>query len=353
MNTLLVNLDFYDDSGSLLRELVPNPEDIPSFVKTAHVMTGSEDSDLYALVLQDDSGFHKKFPTYDQGNTWVSSSYFAENHHKLPEEAQKVAAANLKTACDAFNIPVLEVIEKLASDTHTRIVKVTDHTPTLQKVASSTEYALDGKYPINSAAEIKAASDYFSHYVSRFEPEDRRTYAVKVASAAKEYNLPVSDEIQMYSGTKMNENISEHLSYRVNLLNMEPEDYSEATWTLDKLAEVAHSLEPDVLASALTKFDRKHGLDRYWGKDILDPYTSALIKEASGLPVAAEVIKVGPLTVAITDLKNLAKHRQLLINQFGEGFAMEFSNDPVGIFESMPTPQKRILINMANSQVSY
>jgi len=352
MNTLLVNLDFYDDSGALLRELVPDPSDIPSFVKTAHVMNGNEDADLYALVLQDSSGFHKKFPTYDSGNTWVSSSYFAENYDKLPEEAQKTAAANLKTACEAFGIPVLEVIEKLASSTESNIVDVIGYKPAMQKVASTSEYALNGKYPLNNAAQVHAASEYFSHYVNYFEPKDRREYAVKVASVASNYGLPVSEAIRTYAGTEMNENINEHLEYRMRLLDMEPEDHTDAIWTLDKLASVSHTVEPDVLAGALTQFDRKHGLDRYWGRDILDPYASALIKEASGMPVGAEVIQVGPLTVAVTDLKNLAGHRQLLVSQFGEEFAMDYSNDPVAVFQSMPTPQKRILINMANSQAA-
>ena len=114
MDVRTVNLDFYDDNGALLRALVEDITAIPDFVKQAHIMDGKEDSDLYALVLDKEGSIFKKFPTYDAGNTWISSSYFAENHDKLPEEAQKVAAANLKEACENFDIPVLPVIEKMA-----------------------------------------------------------------------------------------------------------------------------------------------------------------------------------------------------------------------------------------------
>lgn len=353
MNTLLVNLDFYDDSGTLLRSLIPNPSNIPEFVKTAHVMTGKEDSDLYALVLKDESGFHKKFPTYDIGNTWVSSSYFSENYEKLTKEAQVTAASNLKTACKAFGIPVLDIIEKLASDVTTNVVDVEGKRPlpSIKKVAS--EYALKGRYPLNSASDVKQATLYFEDYHTRFEPEDRREFAVKVASVASKYGLPTSEKIELYSSSKTNQNVAEHLHHRSYLLNMEPEDHSDAIWTLGELSKVAHTIEADVLAQAITQFDKKHGLNRYWGKDILDPYASVLEKKASGFTPGAEVITIGPLTVTVTALEHLVMHRKLLVDQFGDEFANEYSKDPVNVFKSMPTPQKTIIINLANSQAGY
>jgi len=351
MNTLLVNLDFYDDSGTLLRDLVPNASDLPDFVKQAHVMTGKEDRDLYALVLKDQNGFHKKFPTYDVGNTWVSSSYFVENMDKLTKEAQVVAASNLKVACEAFGIPVLEDIEKLASDVDTNFVNIEGKSPErLVKVASSSVYALNGKYPLNNAKQVMQASEYFNSFAPRFTPEERREYAVKVASVAEQYGLPVSDSIEMYAGTTINSDVSEHLKSRQHLLALEPWDTDDAEWTLDELSKVAHTLKPEELAPALAQFDRKNGLDRYWDKDILDPYASLLTKVASGFNPGDEVIQVGPLTVTVSALQKLTQNRRLLVEQFGEEFANEYTNDPVSVFESMPTPQKRIILNLANEQ---
>ena len=361
MDVSLTNFDFYDDKGALLRQLIPNPTDIPAFVKTAHVMQGTEDADLYALVLKDRSGYHKKFSTYDRGNTWMSSSYFAENHENLVKEAQVVAASNLKRACEAFGVPVLDVIEKLASEVSGNIVDVEgiEHT-IFTKQAAAQDFALGNKYPLGNARDVMDASRYFEDYVKHFSPEERREYAVKVASAAEKFGgLPVSDSIQLYSGDTTSPGIEDHLKYRIEILkNQDAFSYDkgeqaknrDAVYTLSKLASVASSLDPDVIGPPLVKFDRKHGLDRYWDTDILDPYASALEKKASGFEPGSEVIKVGPNSVSKTDLMNLAKNTGILTSHFGEDFTASYIKDPVGIFQSMPTPQKTIIMNMAHSQ---
>lgn len=357
MNLKTTVIDFYDDSGALLRELIQDPEAIPEFVKTAHVMTGTEDSDLYALVMKDSNGIAKKFPTYDAGNTWISSSYFAENYQKLPEEAQKVAAANLKEACEAFSIPVLPIISGLNEEGHHRIVDVEGKSPKalIKEASSNTEYALviNGvhKYPLNSATSVKEANDYFDNYKNDFAPKQRREYAVKVASVSERYGLPISDSIAEYSSNELNPNVEEHLQYRINILKMEPIDTSDAVWTLDKLASVVGGVEPEVLADALTRFDKKNGLDRYWGSDIMDPYQSVFTKEASGFKAPEETVHVGPHNVSKSALENLAGNRRLLVEHFGAEFTKSFEKDPVAIFNSMPVPQKLILINMANDSL--
>ena len=353
MNVRTVNLDFYDDKGALLRDLVDDFTTIPEFVKKAHVMNGEEDSDLYALVLDNDGSIFKKFPTYDAGNTWISSSYFAENYEKLPEEAQKVAAANLKEACENFKIPVLSVIEKLAGygKKKSNIVKAKKPKKKMKKHASD-NYALNGKYPISTASEINSANRYFETYWNRFPPQDRRDYAVKVASAAAEHGMITGTMIQHYSSETINPSISEHLLMRKNYLATEPGDFEDAIDTLEKVASIASSIEPDVLAQNLMRFDKKNGLDKVWGRSVVDPYHAVFVKEASFGP-EEHTKSVGATSVSASALKNLAKNKGLLISQFGVEFAEAFQNDPEAIFDSMPTPQKKILTNMANDSAGY
>ena len=46
-------LDFYDDGGRLLKEMLPQ-ESIPEIVKSAQVIQGRANNNQYALVLLED-----------------------------------------------------------------------------------------------------------------------------------------------------------------------------------------------------------------------------------------------------------------------------------------------------------
>lgn len=127
-------LDFYDDQGaSVFKALYPAREDVPGLVKTAHALTADErdrlPDDVFALVLvQDDGSSIRKYACVDPGNTVLAVEYFLQNRHKLPEEAQKLAASNLSAACHwydmappaelvkiALNVPALPSVGEVAS----------------------------------------------------------------------------------------------------------------------------------------------------------------------------------------------------------------------------------------------
>ena len=112
-------LDFYDDSrGEMLRGIYPTPGEIPEIVKRAHVLSPEErqalPDDVYALVLLNGGETSRKYACTDPGNTTLSVLYFLENAGKLPAEAQKVAAANLMTACGWYGMPAPDALEKIA-----------------------------------------------------------------------------------------------------------------------------------------------------------------------------------------------------------------------------------------------
>lgn len=119
MKTAGVVLDFYDDlQGELLKRSFPSPEVLPEVVKTAHILS-SEERDIlrdeaFALVLMNEGKVLRKFACVDAGNTLLSALYFMENKDALPEEAQKIASANITAACEEFGLPLRD-IEKIAS----------------------------------------------------------------------------------------------------------------------------------------------------------------------------------------------------------------------------------------------
>lgn len=111
-------LDRYDLDSETRRfhcNATPGYEELD---KLAHVFTQEEltrlPDDTFALIVEDSGITMKKFSMADAGNTALSVIHFMENGHKLPEEAQKVAAANLIRGCGWYGIPVSDELQKIA-----------------------------------------------------------------------------------------------------------------------------------------------------------------------------------------------------------------------------------------------
>jgi hypothetical protein len=119
MKTAGVVLDFYDDlEGGLLKKAFPTPDSLPDFIKSAHILS-SEERDIlrdeaFALIMKNDGKVIRKFACVDPGNTLLSALYLAENADRLPEEAVKVAAANIEKYCHFFKLPI-DSLEKIAT----------------------------------------------------------------------------------------------------------------------------------------------------------------------------------------------------------------------------------------------
>lgn len=112
-------LDVYDDySGEVLRSIFPRHEGVPEVIKQAHLITPEERAalpdDVFSLVLHNDGVSFRKYACTDAGNTALSVEYFLKTAHKLPAEAQKVAAENLVSACGWYGIEPPEQLQKVA-----------------------------------------------------------------------------------------------------------------------------------------------------------------------------------------------------------------------------------------------
>lgn len=112
-------LDHYDDTdGEVLRDIFPTFEEVPSFIKQASHHPREEldrfPSDLFALELVNNDVVMRKFACTDKGNTALSVQYFLKTGHKLPAEAQKVAAENLVKACAWYGLEPPEDLKKVA-----------------------------------------------------------------------------------------------------------------------------------------------------------------------------------------------------------------------------------------------
>ncbi len=119
MQTSGLILDMHDDHrGEVVREIYPSMNDVPETVKTAHRL-GHDDlaslpDDVFALVLRQGDATLRKYACIDEGNTILNVEYFLKTAHKLPREAQKLAAQNLLVACDWYGVEPPDALKKVA-----------------------------------------------------------------------------------------------------------------------------------------------------------------------------------------------------------------------------------------------
>lgn len=391
-------IDFYDDpQGEVLRSKLP-ADKVPEFIKTAHFITEQDQDrlpdDVYALVMVDRTHKMRKFACVDKGNTALSVIYFLENRHYLPEEAQKIAAANLITACGWYDMQPPVQLLKAAEDVRIDVSELkkqigkgkTIHvklpryehekeadlvgSEVMPKTASLNPYVdVDGKsaplrvvpparyddedyclvkggearFPVRSYDEVQRAVDFFEVNGFELHPEDRRTYCIKLASRADALGIPISDGIRKYAGAGYAPDGEIKIAIHTRLQHF-TEDGPERD-LLKGLMEKRSSTTPEVFAEALRIFDETTGLDQRWDESVYDPYysTYGFKKEATWSFVA------GNDRITEDQLKALVKaERKQLKCKFGEELVEELAKRPREIFSSLPLDSKRIIMRMAN-----
>jgi hypothetical protein len=344
-------LDFYDDMGETLRRVVPSQDLIPEFVKTAEVITRNAHPNQFALVMVDGDQSIPRFPVSDPGNAWLSALYFHGTHESLTGEAQKTAATLIKVAMESFGMPVTDVIADLADDEppHNNVVDITGKRPAAkirdmqdEDTRREVQYALDSSadgsklYPLADAENAKTAAAYFSENKHAFSFRERREFSVKTAAALDKAGLPINEDLQKYAGAGYSPRLQAFIDVRHHwLLDTEQ---PEAAEHLRKMAAQKDLVHPETFAQSLEKFDRDVGLDRAWDSHIPDPWYSTFFMNKQASKASAE-------DQAILDL---AKNRPELVEEaFGHHVKQAFCKEPVAVFHSMPTPQKKVLSRLA------
>lgn len=470
MQTSGLILDIYDDyNGDVIRSFFPTREEVPDSVKQAQALDASQrdllPDDAFALVLQNGDSTLRKFACIDEGNTSLSVLYFLANGHRLPIEAQKVAAVNLMTACGWYELDVPEQLEKVALGVDTLVRGVANHPmatfnavmtgpavasqaaheirdnnaaqnmvrgghiggppispremreimgkqaeasgtlglmpnqvpgdprplpakAVVPKVASADAaavpnnlsyhvkgeqpksnpqakvlhphvdvshcepptkhlaktahlYALNGRYPLDTYAQVKQASAYFDEYGKHLQPEERREYCLNLVKRAEALGIPLKYNIMKYGGEEFAPEAEIKLAYEMRQrLIIEDGHVQMLNALFEKRAEYGAELFCDTLA----EFDKLAGLNYSYDKDLVDPYFSTY-----GVKVAEEFSEIiGNDMVTACDLERAARvGAKALRSTFGEDFTVEFQKDPVGIFKSLPRDQKKIIMRMA------
>lgn len=395
-----VVLDYYDDRGATLKKLFPTQDDLPGVIKTANVANQSYlPNDKFALVMLDQGHVLRKYACVDPGTTAMSAVYFMEHGDKLPDAAQKLAATNITRSCLSYGLmPPAAMVKKgangsvaaspppVATDTAAGSgttgaggisgigtagltnptagagtgmggpVDVTGASPTsMSKVSAPVrdeDYAVitrDGgrHYPIHTWDMVKSAERYFDEEQLRMDPGVRRQFAKNLTKKAHAMGYPLDADIVSLGAYSYHSD--GHLKQAIEMRKIAcPPGYAREF--LDDLFEKRATVHPEVYAECLHRFDVDQGLDKGWDRVVPDPWFSTF-----GIDKTAEVVwEDGADRVTSEALENLAhNHMDVMLEEFTEDVAEEFKKDPKGIFNSMPTPHKRLIARMANDSSSY
>jgi hypothetical protein len=117
---------------------------------------------------------------------------------------------------------------------------------------------------------------------------------------------------------------------------------------LNDLYKNASSSNPEDFAEALADFDVELGLDKYWDRGIPDPWFSTFGK----IKFAEWAYVDGNDRVTAEDLQKLIQKPILLYEKFSKELVDALRKDPIGIFESLPAPERKTIMRIAAEQYS-
>lgn len=228
--------------------------------------------------------------------------------------------------------------------------------PVRTKTASYEHFALPHlrRYPIDSPVLVEKAAAYFEEHVSDFPLAERRVFAQTLMGRAAELGVKVAGLVTAYAGDGYGPNLIPELHARIS--QFEGTGH-EAVYEL--LLEKQSTLDPMIMAEMLREADEETGASRSYGRlavGLMDPYMAVYGGKyaEAGKPEPKEEDTYswseGGDYVSGMQLKALAAQGLKLNEMFGEGFADSFQKDPIGIFKSMPSPQKVVLSRLAGDQ---
>jgi hypothetical protein len=402
-------IDFYDDPQGLVLKTKLGAEHVPDFIKTAEFLDesqrGSLPDDVYALVMIDQGEKFRKYACVDKGNAALSVIYFLENRDRLPEEAQKVAAANLLTACKWHGLqppaPLMKVagllgaamnaswmksavsegskrhnklmrgIPKVGDLTGSNVMPLSSDTektasvgdipdvmqphvdvtgksapPRIEKIAHQ-RFALvkegQGRFPIDTYGDVLEADRWFNDHGETLHPEDRRELCTKLAARADEIGCKVTDYVKKYAGVGYapDGEVRVAVSTRMQYFQDDSPERDMLTGLMDKYAHVP----PDVFCEAVRQFDEATGLDHHWDDGVYDPwYTTYGFEKVAEWSFSTHGDRINE-----EQLNQVVKASYpLLAEKFGTDMADSLKKSPVSIFDSLPLDVKRIIMRMAN-----
>ncbi|MFA6132554.1 MAG: hypothetical protein WC869_00905 [Phycisphaerae bacterium] len=356
-------LDLYDDEKGAVARSFPS-ELHACKVAALETVQGLSNRD-FALVMKTASGLQRRYPIHDLDNLKISRAYFDQAKAFLPAEA--VAAAEAKFASRERLLAAGEgelSAEDFLEFNKIAYVDITSTLPTSKKAFAEKSWGLTvgGKnyYPLHDAELVKMAIARFPFTTINLEPVQKFAYARNIAKRASALDvvLPDSSQVNLYTGNDVNPT-----SLRI-ALDQRKEAARKAdigTEVLDQLADAAglhqedgsmeslasvnfraaklagrNAVNADWIITTLAVFDKTAGIGAVeYRKGLLDPFAACF--KAAGFS--------GSMLIDGVDLSRIDPSK--LAEHFDEEFLREFSENPIGVYQALPSPVKQAVRDMA------
>ena len=349
-----VVLDYIDmiKSGEI------SDETINDLIKTAGEVPSTEedtirhhDEDFALLTTSKHGSFNRHFLIASKINALVNKHAFLENHAKLPEKAQIIAAGNIKAACERYRLPIGEDLEKLAKDKRHHpgniyIMTPEDELKQRVKKASSEEgfYAitknLNGDkfelYSINTERELMEVVSSFDGKAQVSAFPFIQEMATNIEKRAQEIGVevPTDNLIERINHGVLSPIFSIQMEKRAELCKNE-----EGKLAYMKLASMTEK-NPQALALTVERMDRKYGLSPKWGRNINNHINSCLIEKK------AEVIEMNGVELQPERIAQVVRDNKGIFSKLvGKELTTQIIKNPMNSFSSLEPHVKQLILN--------
>lgn len=353
-------LDAYDDVGRThLRKIAQlNPK---IYVMTSDERKQLDDSDFALSVITKKAAKLNKFPVDTHDNAWLSNQYFQETFQRMPKTAQSIAAYHIKQACERFKIEPKPAVVGLAKEASSNIFYEPDMTNAdrTEKVASvnlekfaEVERIGDNytfaQYVFATPAHVKMAAKYFDEFSDKMPLDTRHKYAAAIQKRAGELGMEkVKGKVVKYASDHYSAHVDAHITSRKSLLEVAEPKYVA---TLDKIASMKKEMPPVDFAKLLHGFDKRAGLERYYGSYLTNPYEATFANQPD--QYAGWRTKIAGMTLTHDQIAKVATEKYAKIKDyFGKDVADCLRKEGVPIFESLPMDAKEVIASMANGEL--
>jgi len=272
--------------------------------------TASADPSHYALV----KGGDMLFPVTDPLNVLLSYSYLRKQANLLAPNELKAAAAKIASHAKLYGVNLNEAFEKTA----------------IAPAQQNEVFAIQSKrvYPLRTAGEVKAASNYFEKFAGEMEPTDRREYAVNLSRRARELGIKIGAVVEKYASNDKNPSFVSEMKHRIDLANPDMKEAYAAV-----LGD-SEGMGPTMTAYALMDVDKLAGLDVEWEKGVPDPFSTVFGSKKQ----ADEVLATTPYgDITLSGLSKAASNKKL--SDLLDGNTMKLlKSHPKETLASLPEP---------------
>lgn len=335
-------LDLNDDLGASLAHELTDKEP-PEFLKEASWLQPGEGYDRdYALILVDTDGSeHRKYACHDAGNTLASMFYLERYGSNLNLAAAKTAAQVLSKTASIQGVEVPDSIDKLASAS----LSEEDQRDLID------ERRVRYRPPVKPRPQAKTASSPFEKLamVARnweaLSPIEKRATAVELGQLSPAFGMKLPEHVFRYSGSQLSEKFASHM--RVRAMSART---PEGVGGYERLAKVAHVLDPNDVVELIYELDNRCGLrwaggDAY-GEKIADPFLAVFdtVKEAEFS------WSHGGDSVSESQLRRFVLHPEaetIFTSTFTDELWLKLKSAPLETFKEMPDEHKILVSRMA------